>query len=47
MAMTPEEATAALEALIRGIDPLTSDPIAFIDGIEEILDDTVGDDTPR
>jgi hypothetical protein len=41
MALTPEEATDALEALIRGIDPLASDPVAFIDGIEEILADTL------
>jgi hypothetical protein len=39
MALTPEEATAALEALIGGVNPLTSDPLKFIDGIEEILAD--------
>jgi hypothetical protein len=50
MALTPDEATAALEALIGGINPLTSDPLKFIDGMEAILADTLTEDfglTPK
>ena len=43
--MTPEEATAALEELISNVNPLTSDPLKFIDGIEEILADTLEEES--
>jgi hypothetical protein len=29
--------TAALESLIEGVNPLTDDPIAFLDKIEAII----------
>lgn len=37
MADSDEAKTAALEALIRGANPLTDDPITFLDQIEAII----------
>jgi hypothetical protein len=36
---TDAEKTAALEALIRGVNPLADDPLKFLDQIEAILDE--------
>ena len=35
--MTDTEKTDALEALILNVNPLTDDPIKFLDQIEDIL----------
>ena len=37
--MTDDEKTAALEALILGVNPLTDDPIEFLDKIEAIIEE--------
>jgi hypothetical protein len=37
VATSDEAKTAALEDLIRGVNPLTDDPIAFLDQIEAII----------
>lgn len=37
MADSDEAKTAAFEALIRGVNPLTDDPITFLDQIEAII----------